>query len=446
MNKHRLITLLLIISIVANFSGYAQAPKVINSFSIQQAVDYASKNNTQVKNALLNVQIQEQTNRGITAAAYPTISANTGLTDYIDIPTSLIPGDFVGQPGVYIPVKFGTKYVGNAGIQLNQLLFDGQVFVGLKARKSAMDFARKNVEVTAESIKTNIYKIYYQLVVSKTQLELLDANIDRLNKLRHDVNEIYKNGFAEKLDIDKIDVQLINLKTEKQKALNNIEVGYLGLKTLMGMPVKDSLILTDKITETDIKTGVLADSVNYNDRKEYQYLQILRTLNEYNVQRYKASYYPTLSMNANYSKQAQRNKFTIFEKGDWFTTSFVAFNLNIPIFSGFAKDAKVKQTRLELQQVENNIDNLKLSIDNDVETAKLKIKSAIETMDFQKKNMQLAETVYEQTKKKFEAGVGSNTEINTAQTDLKAAQTNYIAALYDAVIAKVDFLKATGKL
>ena len=67
-------------------------------------------------------------------------------------------------------------------------------------------------------------------------------------------------------------------------------------------------------------------------------------------------------------------------------------------------------------------------------------------MDYQKQNMRLAETVYEQTKKKYETGTGSSTEISTAQIDLKTAQTNYIGALYDAIIARIDFLKATGKL
>ena len=60
--------------------------------------------------------------------------------------------------------------------------------------------------------------------------------------------------------------------------------------------------------------------------------------------------------------------------------------------------------------------------------------------------MELAESVYNQTKKKFEAGTGSNTEISTAQTDLISAQTNYISATYDAVVAKVDYYKAIGKL
>ena len=416
------------------------------AFSIQQAVDYAKKNNAQVKNALLGIQVQEQINRGIASAAYPSITGNGTITDYINVPTQVIPGDFVGQPGTTTPVKFGVKYNSSALLQAQQLLFDGQLFVGLQARKTSIEFAKKNVEVTEDAIKVNIYKIYYQLVVSKTQIELLDANIVRLEKLKHDANEMYKNGFAEKLDIDKLEVQLINLKTEKVKALNSIAMGYNGLKTLIGMPVKDTLTLTDTITDKEIKAGALADSANYNDRPDYQYLQIAKQLNVYNIKRYKLSYLPTVAANGVYGKQAYRNTFSFFGKGDWYDISYVGLNISVPIFSGFSKDAKVKQSKLELQQTENTISNLKISIDNDVETAKLKFNSAIETMDFQKKNMELAEKVYSQTKKKFEAGTGSNTEINTAQIDLKSAQTNYIAALYDAIIAKVDFLKATGKL
>ena len=92
------------------------------------------------------------------------------------------------------------------------------------------------------------------------------------------------------------------------------------------------------------------------------------------------------------------------------------------------------------------MEGLQITIDNDVEVAKNNFTTATATMDYQKQNMALAELVYQQTKKKYEIGTGSATEINTAQVDLKTAQTNYISALYDAIIARVDFLKATGKL
>lgn len=430
------------------FAGSVTAQTTKHEFTIQQAVDYARKNNVQVKNALLNIQSQQQTNREITAAALPTVKGSIGLTDYINIPTSLLPGEIFGQPaGTYIPVKFGTKYNSTANIQLEQLLFDGQVFIALQARATSIQFQTKNKEVTEEVIKANIYKIYYQLVLSKTQIELLDANIARLEKLKHDANELYKNGFAEKLDLDKISVQLSNLQTEKTKALNSITIGYLGLKTLMGMPVKDELVLTDSISDEQVKEDFSNDTAyQYADRKEFQYLSLAKKLNEFNIKRYQLSYIPTLSVTGSYSKNAQRNKFDFLDKGDWFTTSYIGVNLAVPIFDGFARSARISRSRIELKETENQLDNLKLSIDGEVEQAKINFKSALATMDFQKENMKLAETVYNQTKKKFEAGTGSNTEITAAQTDLITAQTNYISALYSATIAKVDYLKATGKL
>jgi outer membrane protein TolC len=120
--------------------------------------------------------------------------------------------------------------------------------------------------------------------------------------------------------------------------------------------------------------------------------------------------------------------------------------VDVPIFKGFSIKAKIEKAILELQKSNNEKETLKLSIDNDIEVAKNNFSAAISTLDFQKKNMELAIEVYEQTRKKFEAGVGSNIEINAAQTDLKAAQTNYIGALYDAIVAKTDYLKAVGKL
>ncbi len=440
-----------------------------HEFSVQQAVDYALKNNVNVKNALEDVLYQAQVNREVTSNAYPKINASLGTTYNPNVATQVIPnfispstyqvlvdegvkdgnGNPIQMPGDFgfIAAQFGTKYSAVGAISLTQILFDGQVFVGLMARDATMRFARKKVEVTEEMIKANIHKVYYQLVVSKTQVELLDANIERLEKLLRDTRIIYENGFAEKLDVDKLNVQLTNLQTEKQKVLNSISNGYFGLKVLMGMPVRDELVLTDKLTDEQIKEGILENSIyKYEDRKEFQYAQIGKELNEYNIRRYKLSQIPTVLLNGQYAKNAQRNKWNFFGKGDWFTISSVSLNINIPIFNGFYTKSKIQQTKIQLRQTENQIEALKLTIDNEVETAKNNFRSAIATMDFQKKNMELAEKVYQQTKKKYEVGTGSQTEINAAQVELKTAQTSYITALYDAIIAKIDYMKATGKL
>ena len=443
----KLLFLLLLIAI-ANLAQAQDTSKAVYAFSLDQCVEFAHKNNVQVKNALLAIDVQNQTNREIAGAALPTISTNLSGTDYTKIPTSLLPGQiFGGAAGTFIPVQFGTKYNANYGASIQQLLFDGQVFIALQARATSMEMQRKNAALTEEAIKANIYKIYYQLSASKTQLNILDANINRIKSLAHDAQIMYKNGFAEKLDVDKLSVQLNNLETEKLKANNSVAIGYMGLKMLMGMPVKDSLVLTDVVNETSLNNDVLTENnFQYNVRKDFQYLGTIKKLNEYNIKRYQLSNLPTIAMSGSYSKNAQRSKFDFFESGNWFTTSLISLNVSLPIFNGFATDARIKRTKIELKQTENQIDALKNSIDNEITQAKLNYMSSVATVQFQKKNMELAETVYGQTKKKFEAGTGSNTEISAAQADLVSAQNNYMNALYSALIAKVDLLKATGKL
>ncbi|MEI6265292.1 MAG: TolC family protein [Sphingobacteriia bacterium] len=459
-----LLSLVFIIS-----TGFSQTVNKRYDFNVQQAVEFANKNNVQVKNALLNIKAQIQTNREITAAALPTITGGIGAQHFPNVAVTTLPnfispatyqvlvnegvkdgnGNPIKMPGDFgfIQAQFGTKWSASAGVSLQQLLFDGQVFVGLQARRASIDFQTSAAEVTEVAIKANIYKIYYQLVASKTAIEILDANISRLEKLDTDIKALYKNGFAERIDIDKIEVQLTNVRTEKTKAMNTIAMGYLGLKTLIGMPAKDTLVLTETLDYNKVKEEIPVDAqYKYEDRKDYQYLNYAKQLNAYNVKRYQLSYLPTIALGANYNKIAQRNQFDFLNKGDWFTSSNIGVNISVPIFSGFAKDARVKKAKIDLEQTANQLENLKLNIDVSVEQARIKYNTAISVMVSQKNNMDLAERVYAQTKKKYEIGTGSNTEVNVADTDLKTAQTNYISALYDAIIAKVDYLNATGKL
>jgi outer membrane protein TolC len=437
--------------------------------SVQQAVDYASKNSLQLKNAMIGIDLQKQTNREITAQAYPQLSGTAGANYYPNVAVQSFPNfiaaaaygvlvqegvkNGTGDPIVsptdfgFVEAQFGTKYTASGGLDLSQLLFDGQVFVGLQARRTAIDFASKTADVTKEQIKANVYKIYYQLLAGKQQISTIDANISRFEKLVNDTKEIYKNGFAEKLDVSKAEVSLTNMRTEKIKIENRLQTAYLGLKLLIGMPVKSQLVLTDTLPETIFSEEVLDTKFEYSERVEHQQLELNKKLNEYNIRRYKLSYFPTVSLNSSYYKLAQRNEFNFFKSGEpWFPSSSISLRINVPIFDGFAKAARVQTAKLQLEQTNNNLKNLELTIDKEISETRTNLRSSVATMEYQKKNMQLAEEVYNQTKLKYEQGLGSNLEITTSQTELTAAQNNYYAALYDAIVARVDFLRATGKL
>ena len=451
------------------FTANAQKTNVpqINAFSARQAVDYALQNAVAVKNALIDIKIQKQTNKEVTASALPQITGSGSVNYNPNVSVQSFPNFIAagtygvlvqnnvkngnGNPIVaptdfgLINAAFGAKYSVNGGIDLNQLLFDGQVFVGLQARKALINNAELAVDVTREQIKANVYKIYYQLVVGKKQIGSIDANIDNYQKLLSDTREIFKNGFAEKLDVDKVQVQLSNLQTQKLQTQNQLDAGNAGLKFLMNMPQKDSLILTDTLSDEELKSNILDEAYNYEDRKEYQQLESSITLGKYNVKRYRLSKLPTLSLAANYSKSAQRQQFDFF-KGPYFTSSFISLKLNLPIFDGGARNARIASAKLDLLKINNNLDQLKASIDNDIAQSRINMKSALITMDSQKKNIELAQHVYNTTKLKYEQGLGSNQEINTAQADLITAQNNYYSSLYDAIISKIDFQRAAGRL
>jgi outer membrane protein len=240
---------------------------------------------------------------------------------------------------------------------------------------------------------------------------------------------------------------LSNLQTQKLKAQNQIDEGKEGLKLLMNVSEGDSLVLTDTLSDEEIKSNILDENYNYEDRKEYQQLETAIELDKYNVKRYQLSKIPTLSFSANFNRNAQRTTFNFLKNEEpWYTSSFISFNLAIPIFDGGARNANIRTAKLNLLKMNNNLDQMKSSIDNGVAQSRINMKSAILTMDTQKKNITLAEQVYNSTKLKYEQGLGSNQEISTAQTDLITAQNNYYSSLYDAIIAKIDYLAAAGKL
>jgi outer membrane protein TolC len=447
-------------------SAFSQQKRI---FTVKQAVEHAVKNSFDIKNAMLDIEVQRQSNNEITSVAMPQLNMSVNATRFIDIPTTVLP-DFI-SPSVYgvlvnegvanssgnpiqfpqggfgsVPARFGTNWNASGGVDVSQILFDGQVFIGLKARKSALDLYRQSAMVTQEQIKANVYKMYYQLIVGTKQATTIDANIERLEKLYNDIKEIYKNGLVEKLDMEKVEVQLNNLKTEKEKINNQLETGNAALKFLIQVPQKDTLLLADTLNEVMIQE-LLSDTLDVNNRPEYKQLKTALKLSEYNIKRYQLSKLPTIVAFGSYSKNALRNEFDFFDsKGLWFNTSLVGLKVSYSLFDGFARQSRVRKATIESEKLKNNMEKLKEGIELESNSAKLQMESAMKTMNTQRKNNQLAEKVYEQTRLKYEQGLGSNTEIYNAQAELKTAQNNYYGALYDVIISRINYLKAIGKL
>lgn len=432
--------------------------------TVKEAIDLAFNNFTSVKNAALDIEIQRAQNKEITGQALPQISGTASLNRYLQLPKILFPDASEAQvygilkkenlvsPSFQVPtpktqaISFFQPWNVNIGGTLSQLLFQPDVFVGLKARKTALNLSKANLDVIKEGVKDSAYRRYYAILIAQKQTEFIDSGIRRLQKLYHDDSIMYVNGFAEKLDLDKVQVQLTNLQTSQTVLNNSIELAYAGLKYSIGISQKDSVVLKENLTNEDVKRNVLDDNFKYEDRKEIQAIGHSRRLQELNVERYKLEYLPTLSAVANYTGQGQGQKFVTDKSTTWLKSSLVGLNLSVPIFDGFQRKYKIQQEKFNLEKVDNTIENLKQVIDLQQTVSKESLKSALLNLDAQQRNVQLAENVYNTTKKKFEAGIGSSFEVLQADNDWQTAQSNYFNGLYNAIIAKISYLSALGKL
>lgn len=443
---------LLIIGLgVIAIKSHAQAKdSAIYSFSIQQTIDFALQNQRDIINAVIDEEIAIRKVNEILGMGFPQINSSFDTKKFLEIPTSLIPAEFFGgPPGSFAPVKFGTTYQATAGLDASQLIFSGDYFLGLKASKVYVELSKKAAQRTQIEIASSVSKAYYTVLINEERMKLMEANIIRIKKALDDTKILNDNGFVEKIDLDRLTVTYNNLLIEQEKVERLLTLGRYLLKYQMGMDINATLIMTDKLADVKLDVGkdVSVEKFDYSKRVEYTLFETQYKLAELDLKRTRFSFFPNAFAYGSLSGSAQRNTFNIFNEGyRWYPTALVGAKLTMPIFTGLQRSAKNQQAILSLQKAENNIEFIKKSIDFELSSSTTILQNATASLENQKKNISLAEEVYRLSKLKYEQGLGSNIEMITAETALKESQTNYFNALFDALVAKIDFDKANGNL
>jgi outer membrane protein len=174
-------------------------------------------------------------------------------------------------------------------------------------------------------------------------------------------------------------------------------------------------------------------------------LQTQKKLNELDVKRYKSLFLPSLAAFGSSTQNFQADNFgDLYDRR--FPTTVIGLRLSVPIFSGGQKLYDLRNAKLESLKTDNNLINLANSIDLEVSQARTTYLNGQKSLENQKRNMDLAKEVLRVTKVKYDQGVGSSLEVTTAETSLKEAQNNYINALYDMLINRVNLDKALGNI
>ena len=245
---------------------YTLQAQTNTAFSVNDCIQYAIKNQPKMKGALLDEQLQLEKNNEIMGIARPQVKASGQFQYLFVIPKQRADANafdfsssfsffkidtpayvaYQQQPKKkYSELQFGLPLNLSAGVQASQILFDAGVFVALKARKSLEELSTLNTKRTEEELRVSVAKAYYNCVIAEKRVKLLDENIKMLTVIENTTRKLFNEGFAEKIDADRLTVQRSNLETERMKISNLIELSYQLLKFQMGMPLHESISLKD---------------------------------------------------------------------------------------------------------------------------------------------------------------------------------------------------------
>lgn len=430
------------ISILLAFFGFfAQAQEQL---TLKEAVNYALQNKAEAVKARLNVENSEYQIDEVRANALPQINLNGGITYNAIIPQmALVMGDQIQV------IQMGTPWQSNATVSLSQQLFNQAVFTGLKAAKTTREFYKINAQLTDEQVIEKVANSYFEAYKTESQLKTIETTIENTTRVRGVIKSLFDNGLAKKIDLDRTDVALNNLKSTRQQLTNALQLQENALKYLIGMDLNTDIELPENTFEVT-KHALIDESTNIENRTEIKLLEKQGELLALNKKAIEAQSYPSLSLSANFGYNGFGQNFPWFAKPadgvNWSGASAIGLNLTVPIFNGGSVKAKVKQAQNQIDILEVDKRDTRLALDMSLKNAVTQLNNSLITLNVQKENVNLAKEVLTNIENNYKFGLATLTDLLDAETQYADAQNNHTNALLDYKVAEIQLIKAKGEL
>lgn len=432
----RLMLLLFLLTVGAKSM---QAQTTDSIMSLKQVIDYGLQGNTDIKKQNLELLKTQFNIKEYRSDGLPQVSGAMGYTNNLLLAKQLLPGEILGQPGVLIPVAFGVKNVLNGSVQVSQQVFDFQYWSGLAAAKKSVELSQINEINTKQEVIYSIASAYYQALISGKQIKIVQANLDRVNTGLNIAQVQFDNKIIRKIDLDQYKVNQTNLLTD----LGNAELVYQQqidlLKIYMGYPLDAAL----QISDSAIEDAVFITENTTTDNPILKLFKVQEELKNIEIKNIKASYYPKISLSANYGINSQFNK---VKEINTFSDAAIGLNISIPIFDGLRKLNQVRQRQIEVKSIQLDKQLAERHLAMQYNNATKNYAQNKRSYDAQKANLELAEEVYNTMNNNYKQGISNLTELNNTEVSLKEAQTKYLTALLQIKLTELDILKANGKM
>ena len=425
---------------------FAQESK-ITELTLQQCVQMAVDKNINVKTSRIDKEKSNYKKEESRAALLPKVNISAGFTDNIALPTTVLPGEFLGKPGTSIPVQMGSQFNTNAALSISQILYNQTAFTALKLTKKSAELSSLSVEKASEEIAFEVAKLYALSQTTAEQFKLISQNIKRTERLRDITKIIVENGVGKQVDLDRVNVNLENLYTQQSNTQLAQEQQLNMIKFMLDVPLEQTIVLTDTAAMPLLANEPILQS-GFSDHVNIRLLESQKELNVLNKRLINNGYLPTLSLSGQTAYQGLRNDFsTYFKSGEankWYPMASVSINLSIPVFDGFEKRSKARQATMDLKKTEATLESAKENFSMNYKNALNNYMNNKDIVRRQKLNLTLAEKVYKETALKYREGLAGMSSLLQDEMSLSSAQGGYLTALYNFKEAELKIMSLNG--
>ena len=454
------------------FVSFLQAQEKKTSFSMEEAIDYALKNNYNAKAAENDIAAAKNKKWETTTIGLPQVNAKVDyqnwlkqqvslfpaaftdqysqlrqLSEFYDLSTLAIPGKNIpAAPSGVVPVTFGNKQNLNASITVSQLLFDGSYLVGLQSAKTYLKISEQAKEKTELGIKDAVINAYGNVLVAEKSIEILLRNKKVNDRLLKGARLGYKNGLAEEEQVEQFEITEGSIETNIRNANRLKEIAYKMLNITLGNEINTKLILTDDldalvVENTDL--NLLSKTFNLNNHIDFKIAENNREGSRLLMKLEQSKALPSLSAFVNYGTTANSDTFSFFNSDQkWFNSSLLGVSLNVPIFSSFGRKSKTAQAKIALETADIRLEETKQRLSLQAEVARSDYQMSIENYETAKKNLNLAERIEKKQQIKFNEGITTSFDLLQAQNQLYTQQNNYVQAMVNIIAKKATLENA----
>ncbi len=421
------------------------------TYMLKQCIETAIGNNLSLQQKGQELEKKKYDIMANRAKLLPVIKAYGNFTNQVDKSTSLsLSNPLGGHPteGQNYNESRGMRYNTNGGLQLNMPLYNHTLYTSIHIAKQMEEISQMAYDKAVEDLTTTTAEIYYSAQTSLEQQHLIDENVRRLTELRDITLAGYENGIAMEVDVNRVDVNLENMKVQLANTQSVYEQQLNLLKYVMGISAETSLTVERPDMERERKMAPHKGlSEDLYELKIVEAQQQTLTMQRKSISQ---GYLPTLSLvgqlgYTNYSEHFNR----IFHASDtkkWYNSFYWGLSLNIPIFDGFEKTVKLRKNKIEQMQKQTELSDLRQKLATDYANGINQCENNYRNYLKQKDNYRLAEKVYEVTLDQYREGVASMTALLQDELNMSNAMNNYINAYHSYKLSELKLLKLSKQL